>query len=160
MQTQSYRANDCFDELVDRFGNQVWRIAYARVQTKADADDVFQNVFLLLFQKNPTFLSNDHCRNWLVNVTLKCCKKLRHSSWSRRVTPVEDFPVLQTTLGEESLELLSAVMALPPHYRTAIWLYHYEGYSAKEIAAMTKQKEATVRSQLKRGREKLKGALQ
>ena len=65
MQTQSYRANDCFDELVDRFGDLVWRIAYARVQTKADADDVFQNVFLLLFQKNPTFQSDEHCRNWL-----------------------------------------------------------------------------------------------
>ena len=47
MQDQSYRATDCFDELVDRFGDLVYRIAYARVQTRADADDVFQEVFLL-----------------------------------------------------------------------------------------------------------------
>lgn len=160
MQDQSYRATDCFDELVDRFGDLVYRIAYARVQTRADADDVFQNVFFLLFRKNPTFETDEHCRNWLINVTLKCCNKLRHSAWNRRVTPVEDFPLLQSALGEESLELLSAVLALPPIYRTAIWLYHYEGFSTAEIAIMTKQKEPTVRSRLKRGRDLLKGALQ
>ena len=155
-----HRAHDCFDTLVDRYGDLVYRIAYARLQTKADADDVFQNVFLLLFQKDPTFQSEEHRRNWLINVTLKCCKKARSSAYSRCVTPVEEFPALQTALNTEALELFSAVQALPAADRMAIWLYYYEGFSSKEIAAMTKQKESTVRSRLRRAREKLKGALQ
>ena len=57
------------------------------------------------------------------------------------------------------MSLCISVLSLPADYRTAVWLYYYEGFSTKEIAAMTKQKESTVRSRLKRGREKLKGAL-
>ena len=160
MEKQSHCAHDCFDELIDRYGDLVYRLACTRVQTKADADDVFQNVFLLYFQKNPTFETEDHRRNWLINVTLKFCKKLHSSTWRRRVTLLEEFPQLQTDLNTENIDLLQAVLSLPADYRTAVWLYYYEGFSTKEIAAMTKQKESTVRSRLKRGREKLKGALQ
>ncbi len=160
MEKQSLCAHDCFDETVDRYGDLVYRLACTRVQTKADADDVFQNVFLLYYQKNPTFETEEHRRNWLINVTLKYCKKLHGSSWNRRVTLLEEFPQLQTDLNTENIDLLQAVLSLPADYRTAVWLYYYEGFSTKEIAAMTKQKESTVRSRLKRGREKLKGALQ
>ena len=160
MEKQSLCAHDCFDETVDRYGDLVYRLACTRVQTKTDADDVFQNVFLLYFQKNPTFETEEHRRNWLINVTLKFCKKLHSSTWSRRVTLFDEFPLLQTDLNTENVELLHAVLSLHADYRTAVWLYYYEGFSTKEIAAMTKQKESTVRSRLKRGREKLKGALQ
>ena len=40
-----------------------------------------------------------------------------------------------------------------------IHLYYYEGYSAKEIAKLLQSRESTVRSNLKRGREKLKEIL-
>ena len=40
-----------------------------------------------------------------------------------------------------------------------IHLYYYEGYSTKEIAKILQSRESTVRSNLKRGREKLKSVL-
>jgi RNA polymerase sigma-70 factor (ECF subfamily) len=53
-------------------------------------------------------------------------------------------------------ELIETVMRLPVKYRTVIHLHYYEGYATKEIAAMTKQKEGTVREQLTRARRMLK----
>ncbi len=53
-------------------------------------------------------------------------------------------------------KLLQALMQLPEQYRTVIHMYYYEEYSTREIARITGRKEATVRSLLKRGREKLK----
>ena len=46
--------------------------------------------------------------------------------------------------------------ALPENYREAVHLFYHEGYSTKEIASILRRNESTVRSDLKRGREKLK----
>ena len=52
-----------------------------------------------------------------------------------------------------------AVKKLPVKNREVIHLFYQEGYSTKEIADILKRREATVRSDLKRGREKLKKIL-
>ena len=50
----------------------------------------------------------------------------------------------------------NAVKTLPPKYRGVIHLYYYEGYPTKEISVILKRKESSVRSDLKRGRDRLK----
>lgn len=71
---------------------------------------------------------------------------------------------LEETLVAQEREDLSyvwdAVKALPVPYREAIHLYYYEGYSTAQIAQILDQKESTVRSRLKRGREKLRPLLE
>ena len=71
---------------------------------------------------------------------------------------------LEETLVAQEREDLSyvwdAVKALPVPYREAIPLFYYEGYSTAQIARILDQKESTVRSRLKRGREKLKPLLE
>jgi len=47
-------------------------------------------------------------------------------------------------------------MALPPKYKTAIYLYYYEGYSTVEIAKILGKKESTIRSHLHTARKLLK----
>ena len=44
-------------------------------------------------------------------------------------------------------------------FREVIHLFYYEGYSTAEISRMLDRKESTVRSDLRRGRLKLKGIL-
>jgi len=48
---------------------------------------------------------------------------------------------------------------LPEKYRVAIHLFYQEGLKTAEIAQVLDEKEATVRSHLARGREKLKEIL-
>ena len=55
---------------------------------------------------------------------------------------------------------LAALDLLPPKYRTVIYLYYYEGYSAREIAALLGEKPATVFTRLDRGRQKLRTYLE
>lgn len=52
-----------------------------------------------------------------------------------------------------------AVKSLPVKYREVIHLFYYEGYPVKEIAGILQRKESTIRSDLRRGREKLKNIL-
>lgn len=60
---------------------------------------------------------------------------------------------------EQNSELYYAVLKLPLKYRTVIHLFYYEQYSVAQIAQYLKRNESTVKSQLKRGREMLKGVL-
>jgi len=52
-----------------------------------------------------------------------------------------------------------AVKRLPESYREAIHLYYYEGFPTAQIAEILGKKESSVRSDLRRGREKLRDVL-
>ena len=147
------------EEAIDRFGNLVYRIAFTHVQVKADADDVFQEVFLLYCRKRPVFEDENHCRCWLVNVTLKISRKIAWGPWRRRTAPLEEYPDLAGVLDDTGLSVFGTVQNLPVKYRVPIYLHYYEGLTVDEIAAATGRRPGTVKSDLFRGRALLRDAL-
>lgn len=72
------------DRLIDKYKSTVYGIAIARLGSKADADDVFQEVFLAAYRKGITVKDNDEEKFWLIRTTLNQCKKITLSSWRRR----------------------------------------------------------------------------
>ena len=52
-------------------------------------------------------------------------------------------------------ELYETVLALPEMFKTVITLFYYEGFNTHEIARVIRGPETTVRSRLKRARERL-----
>ncbi len=160
MKIQSLRTDDCFEQVMEKYSELIYRVAYANVRIKADADDVFQEVWSRYYQKNKTFESEEHRRNWLINVTLKCCKKIYSSARYKRTVLTDDLSLLQSQLPHKDFEIYNAVTNLPEKYRTPIYLYYYEGFSVNEISQMTNTNASTVRSHMKRGREKLKDILE
>ena len=54
---------------------------------------------------------------------------------------------------------LEAVLKLPVHYRNPIYLFYYEDYSIQEIAGVLNEKEGTIKTRLRRGREEVKKIL-
>lgn len=159
MLIQSLRTDDSAEEIIERYSDLVYRIAYMNVRIKADADDVFQQVWYIYFQKVRAFDSEEHRRNWLINVTLKCCKKIYSSYRYKNTVLLEDFPLLKEEMPERDYEVYYAVMNLPEKYRSVIYLYYYERFTTEEISEVLKINSSTVRSRLKRGREKLKEQL-
>lgn len=160
MKTQSLRTDDCFEEAMEKYSDLIYRVAYANVKIKADVDDVFQEVWCRYYQHNKVFESEEHRRNWLINVTLKCCKKIYSSVRYRRTVLTDDVSLLENRLPPRDFEIYHTVTALPEKYRISIYLYYYEGFSVNEISEMTGTNSSTVRSHLKRGREKLKEILE
>lgn len=159
MLLKSLRTDDSAEEIIDRYSDLIYRIAYMNVRIKADADDVFQQVWYIYFQKDRVFDSEEYRRNWLINVTLKCCKKIYSSYRYKNTVLLEDFPLLKEEMPEKDYGVYSAVMSLPEKYRSVIYLYYYENFTAEEIGEMFKTNSSTIRSRLKRGREKLRQQL-
>jgi RNA polymerase sigma-70 factor (ECF subfamily) len=146
------------EEIVLQHQTQLLRLAIAIMGSKTDAEDVVQDVFVKLIEKNPTFDSDGHRTAWLITVTKNVCKTRLRSHWRKDVSLSSGLPLLDTypAQNNEQRELMEIVGSLPAKYRMVIHLFYYEGYSTKEIAQITEQKESTVRMQLTRAREMLK----
>ena len=157
MRNESTCALGCTEETVKRNEGKMLRAAIAIMGGRADAEDVVQDVFVKLFEKLPQFESPEHETAWLIRVTVNLCKTRLRSHWRKLTVPLLDIYPAKT---DEQPELAGAVFSLPPKYRTAIHLFYYEGYSAKEIADITDQKESAVRKQLSRARLMLKEHLE
>lgn len=146
-----------YEAAIERYANTVYRLAYAIVRSKSDADDVFQEVFLRYFRFAPRFESEEHQKAWLIRVTGNCAKKLLSSAWRRKRAALSDeIPFA----APEETGLREALAQLPPLYCDIIHLYYYEGYQAEEIAKLLNRKPGTVRTQLVRARQLLARQLQ
>lgn len=156
MQNQSDRPVDWMEEAVRRHEDRLFRTALAIMGGKAEAEDVVQDVFVKLLEKQPHFESPEHETAWLIRVTVNLCKSRLRSPWRKKTVPLLDTYPAQT---DEQLHVLETVASLPSKYRIVIHLFYYEGYSTKEMAEITRQKESTVREQLTRARRLLKDFL-
>ena len=141
------------EELLRVYGDMVYRLAYAQTRSRADADDIFQDVFLQVVQRRPCFESEAHERAWLLRVTLNRLKSHWRAAWRRHDVPLDDripFPAPEERALDEALRRLA------PKYRAAVHLYYYEGYSAEDIARMSGEKPSTIRTRLTRARAQLR----
>ena len=143
-------------EMTEKYFDTVYRLALSRTKDTEHAADVTQEVFLKYIKSDKVFQSEEHVKAWLIRVTINCSNSLFTSSWYKNTAPLTEDIKFET---EEKSEVYYAVAGLPLKYRTAIHLFYYEDMSIAEIAMATSQKESTVKSQLKRGREMLKNAL-
>ena len=152
--TAEYSA--CATDPTDAPQNRVsWKI-----QSKADADDVFQEVFLAAYRKGITVKDNDEEKFWLIRTTLNQCKKITLSSWRRRTVPLEERKEeISFFRSREENDVFCAVTELPEKYRMVVYLYYFAEMSTDEIAEIMKVRSGTVRMQLTRAREMLKEKL-
>lgn len=135
---------------VKQYGAMVYRMAYAQLRSRQDADDVFQEVFLRYHRAAPSFESEEHRKAWLLRVTANCAKSLAASPWRKRHVALED---IYTYDQPEESGLDAALAQLPSKYRAVIHLYYYEGYNTEETARILGLKPSTVRAQLTRARQ-------
>ena len=142
-----------FQETVEKYSNMVYRLAYFYTNSKYDADDIYQDVFLKYLQNKKQFENEEHKKAWLIRVTINCCKKLWLSSWKRKIIPLDDEIKFEM---EENIGLYNEIKKLPKKYRVVIHLFYYEQYSVKDISKILKQKESTIRTWLTRARKLLK----
>lgn len=143
---------------MEAHGGTVYRLALCRMQNIADAEDVYQDVFLRLLAQEPADWDREHLKAWLIRATLNRCADLHRFRLRRPVLPLEELPELAAE-REEYAALWEAVARLPEKLRTAVHLHYAEGYACEEIAAMTGVPAATVRTRLHRARKQLKDLL-
>lgn len=156
-QSATEQAGQLAAEALDTYGNAILRCAYNYLHNMADAEEILQETLLKILTSAPNFESEEHKKGWLLRVAANLSKnRLEYNA-------LRAYDELSEDLAEEGREDLSfvweAVKDLPTQFREVIHLHYYEGYSTEEIALILGRNPSTVRSDLRRGREKLKSVL-
>ena len=157
MITNSF-SRDELEEIIKKYGDSVYRLAFMNVKKRELADDIYQDVFLKLIKKKERIDSEEHLKAWLLRTTINCCKDYWKSRWFKSVL-YEDKDLDAFDEEKKTGYVTECVQKLPEKYRNVIHLYYYDGYSIKEISEMLGRSENTISSQLARGRKKLEGIL-
>ena len=139
---------------MEHHGAAVYRLALCRMQSIQDAEDVYQEVFLRLLDQDTSDWDEEHLRAWLLRCTVNRCCDLHRFRLRRPVLALEDLPEMAAP-DSGAAELWDAVARLPEKLRVPLHLYYAEGYSTEEIAGLLDIPAATVRTRLRRARNKL-----
>lgn len=148
----------CFSEKYGMFRNTVFSVIFNYLKNTDDASDIMQEVFIRLYQTDTEFRSDEHMKAWLIRVAVNLSKNfLRDNKHRQTELLTEDIPYFD---NNSDSDLLQMVLELPEKYRIPIHLHYYEGYQVSEIAQILQLPVSTVKVQLMRGREMLRGSLE
>lgn len=143
-----------FEEAVKKYANTVAGVCIMRLQNHADAEDCFQNTFESLYSKAPEFTDENHLKAWLIRVAINHCNSFIRKN--RRVISLHSIEEETVIFKEDSTDISWALLRLEPKYREVLYLHYCEQYKVYEIAEILGKNPNTVKTMLKRGREKLK----
>jgi len=158
-------SQDPFEELVRRHGRMVFNVCCRFLGETHDAEDAAQAVFLVLWQKARSLTGRSSVAGWLHHVAWNISRRARAASDLRKTREREAAEMAEQLRVEKGQwEQIKDVLddeldTLPEKYRVAILLFHLEGRSLEETAALLGTKNSTVGTRLSRGRELLRTRL-
>lgn len=170
--TQRAAAGDmqAFEELFRKHRRLVYGLSLRMTQDVAEAEDITQEVFVLLFRKVGGFRGEANFTTWLHRLTVNQVLMRFRKNKSRREDSLEDdegqprepaagrvAPRSAQLVDRMALE--SAIAQLPPGYRAAFVLHDIEGYDHEEVARLLGCAVGTSKSQLHKARTKLRKIL-
>lgn len=145
--------------IIDRYADQIYRLAYLYMHCDADANDIVQEVIIKWLTYKKPFHDEEHEKAWLLRVTHNLCKSNLRLFWRRKrieLSELEEFGFVD----HMETDLIYKIATLPERYKIIIYLHYYEGYKEKEIANILQMNESTIRSRMARARALLKCQLE
>lgn len=149
-----------YNRIAGKYLNAVYKAVVTYCKNKEDAEDAVQNAFMKLLCDDKTkFTDDEHIKRWLIRAAINECKNNWLSFRRKKVVSIDDLDHDPSYEEHGEGELFNVLTSLPQNYRTALYLYYYEGCSVKEIATILSVSESNVQNRLMRGRNKLKELL-
>ena len=159
MERELLRADNLQLNMVEKYSQMVYRLAFSMVKNRYDADDIHQDVFIRFLKKQPQFENEEHEKAWFIRVTVNCCTNYHKTAWRRKTVSLSEYERQEDaempTQQSDAVNLIETVKMLPEKYRAVIHLFYYEEMSVEEVAKVLHRRTSTVRTQLVRARRML-----
>jgi RNA polymerase sigma-70 factor (ECF subfamily) len=155
-----------FEQIYKASAGFVYNVAFRVVNSKEEAEEISQEVFLTVYHKLKTFRFEASLKTWIYRITVNCA--INHSrkmmkehkrtveyddNWVQGKTSVKGGMEMSSAYQEELVN--SLLQTLNPDQKVCVILRSIEDLSYQEIADVLKININTVRSRLKRARETL-----
>ena len=163
-----------FEHLVRPHFDRLFRLAWRLAGSKADAEDLFQELLIKAFGKHDELVNIDQPGPWLCRVMYNLYVDDRRRFARQRIHTVEeghlpgdglaglpgpDDPVYNNQRIEQLQRLDKALAQLSDEHRLVVLLHDTEGYKLTEIQNLTGVPMGTVKSRLHRARARLRDIL-
>jgi RNA polymerase sigma-70 factor (ECF subfamily) len=167
-----------FDELVMRYGTQMFKVAYGFLRSHEDSEEVVQDTFVKVYKNLKTFRGDSSFSTWLHRILINLARN--KYQWNKRrgeqqkisisekrqnpdgsdagdidFADMTQIPHAMTEKNEEEERIMTAIAQLPETLRETIILRHIEDMRYENIAKITGANIGTVKSRLSRAREAL-----
>ena len=182
---QAFRSGDdtAFDDLIGMYSAKLYKVAYALLGSRQDAEEVVQDTFLRAYRALQSFRGESSLETWLHRITLNLARN--KYQWNRRrgdglnvsLTAGDDAdgesgaeneqdvpdrrmePDVVLEQDEIGTNIMKALNSLPDNLRETMVLRHVNDMPYEQIAQKLACKVGTVKSRLSRGREMLRDYL-
>ena len=152
--------------LMDEHADYLMKVAYVYTKNWAYAEEVVQDVFIKFYQRAHQYEARASIRTYLVKMTVNQAHDYLRSWRYKKEMLLEGLSIKRndTMKSTEQLfhaqleksELISKMLTLPVQSREILYLYYFEEFTTREIAALLKLTEGNVRTRLSRARTQLK----
>ena len=180
---KAFRSGDtaAFDGLIEMYSAKLYKVAYALLGSRQDAEEVVQDTFLRAYRALQAFRGDSSLETWLHRITLNLARNKyqwnhrRGSGLNVSLTAGDDGdsgteneqdvpdrrmePDLVLEQDEIGTSIMKALNCLPDSIRETMLLRHVNDMPYELIAQKLDCKVGTVKSRLSRGREMLRDYL-
>ena len=157
--------HNAFRSLVERYMKQAYNVAYGVVSNHDDAEDIAQETFVRVYQSIRSFRGDSEFSTWLYRITMNLSLnnvKRRKNTSLHTIEHIENQALSGLSRSEHSqqpdlqMHLERALHELPTLQRATVILRHLNGLSTKQVSAILKCSEGTVKTHLHRGLKKMR----
>ena len=153
MTLPAYTSPPC-EDLYEKYGKLLFRVCYAILCSREDAEDAVQEVFYKYLVKQPIFRDAEHEQAWFLRVASNQSKDMLRRRKIRTTVTLEE--IEEYEIAPEQATILQDLFSLPEKYKMVMILHYLEDLSVQDIAHSQNLSPSAVKMRLARGREMLK----
>ena len=154
---------EAFRTLVEQYRSVLFGTAYLMIRDRGLAEDAVQEALIQIWKNLASFRLKSSVKTWMVRIVVNEVKqqfrKKKLTMISLEETndaPKESDGVESTLIHDEERRILrQALYRLPPEQKEAVVLRYFSELTVPEIAAVTNQREGTIKARLSRALDRL-----
>ncbi|MFD0799353.1 RNA polymerase sigma factor [Maribacter chungangensis] len=155
-----------FGVLYDRYAKMVYNKCYGFAKSQKEAEDLTQDIFLMLFVKLGSFKGTSKFSTWLYSFTYNFCVNYVNRDKGRKISDkannIEDTEYkLSVEVTDENLldlqveKLKKALELIDPEEKTLLLLKYQDGVSIKELETLMELGSSAIKMRLKRAKARV-----
>ena len=152
-----------FTDLIHSIENDLYRIAKTRLDNDDDICDAIQETMINAYKHLKKLKDNYHFKSWIIKILINECNKIyktkkRKEKLFKKITKEENIQPIDESVNlvDSKINFELLVEKLPYEEKLLVTLFYYNQYSCTEISEIVGMNINTVKSKLKRSKEKVK----
>jgi RNA polymerase sigma-70 factor (ECF subfamily) len=145
---------------VERLLQSVWpeayRLAYSVLGQRQGAEDAAQEACITIYRSIGSLRSTEAFPVWIYRIVVRAAMDVRRRAAGTELSTQD----VVTFDGSDAIDVWRALQALPPDLRAVVVLRYFEQLNSREIAAILRVPDGTVRFRLNRAKQRLRPLLE